>query len=768
MPTRLSPQQPQPQTHGSLSLWRCFLANSLAPFSQGKTGPRLEVAANRSQGGRQSLGWVARLGLSVAVLGGVVAPAVGQEGSRLGSIAPGLTDLTVTTPAVTAPALIAQSRVTPAEQQRFTEPGDRNPEFLLNPDDPLNPVTTDPLFPAILQSRPFSPLERQAFQTQLEALDTQAQAAYEEGESLTAFTLWFRLLRLQPFLEDPLEEVTTLGRVGELAWEQGQSAWVVTITDRLVALETELLAPGPSAIDPNLRTNPDLTADPSLDRNPSLDPDRSLLQLAFARSYGQVRALPQAIALTQQLLSTARDRQDLTAQVLTLAQLSQLQAGSLDYIAAAQTTAELLDLVQANPSLDLRPLRLWRTPRPRTGPAATAPPPRLNRAKVRLQEEQRLWEDRAVFWDLAQDWSIALEAQRDLAVFYSRAAVTEPDLALKAPESLVKQAQYQALLGDRDGAIATYRQAYSQAQTLKLYEVAREILQDLISLYRVEENLDQVLALYRTLLKTHQVADDAYGMVATYQELGLFYRDYASADAALEVLRRALGIAERIDFRVEEIKTQIEVIETPLEEQLLAARSQVETGDIAGAIAAYDHIYELAQFFQRRDLQQQVLWDRLTLYQDAIQQDPAIVGLILQTINREESSTPEAPPTSEDRPTLADLTLATYGQLLTLYQQEQDRPGLLETYRQLGNFYLQNPDLEQSRSLARSNFQQALALVEQLLYFSPNPPEDPLALAEQLQGFRDQIRAIDRSLKQEPELTEQEKQEALETTAQAQ
>ncbi|MGA1284705.1 MAG: hypothetical protein ACO34J_11700, partial [Prochlorothrix sp.] len=140
----------------------------------------------------------------------------------------------------------------------------------------------------------------------------------------------------------------------------------------------------------------------------------------------------------------------------------------------------------------------------------------------------------------------------------------------------------------------------------------------------------------------------------------------------------------------------------------------------------------------------------------AIQQDPAIVGLILQTINR------------SDPLALADLTLATYGQLLTLYQQEQDRPGLLETYRQLGNFYLQNPDLEQSRSLARSNFQQALALVEQLLYFSPNPPEDPLALAEQLQGFRDQIRAIDRSLKQEPELTEQEKQEALETTAQAQ
>jgi len=704
------------------------------------------------------------LGLSLVMLGGVAAPALSQENSPLGwpaqasFTAHGLT----ATQGVTAPFLIAQSRVTPAEQQRFGEPGDRSPEFLLNPDDPLNPVTTDPLFPAILQSRPFSPLERQAFQSQLDTLDTQAQAAYEQGDRPTAFTLWFRLLRLQPFLEDPLAEVTTLGRVGELAWEQGQSAWVVTITDRLVALETELLAPVPSAIEANPSTNPAPSPDRNPDRNNSLDPDRSLLQLAFARSYSQVRALPQAIALTQQLLTLARDRQNLTAQVLTLAQLSQLQAGSLDYIAAAQTTTELLDLVQANPSLDLRPLRLWRTPRPRTGPAATAPPPRLNRAKVRLQEEQRLWEDRAVLWDLAQDWTIALGAQRDLAAFYSRAALTEPDLALKAPESLVKQAQYQNRLGDREGAIATYRQAYGQAQTLKLYEVAREILQDLISLYRVEENLDQVLALYRTLLKTHQVADDAYGMVATYQELGLFYRDYASADAALEVLRRALGIAERIDFRVEEIKTQIEVIETPLEEQLLAARSQVETGDITGAIAAYDHIYDLAQFFQRRDLQQQVLWDRLTLYQDAIQQDPAIVALILQTINGDDS------PPLEDSPTLADLTLATYGQLLTLYQQDQDRPGLLETYRQLGNFYLQNPDLEQSRSLARSNFQQALALVEQLLYFSPNPPEDPTALTEQLQGFRDQIRAIDRSLKQEPELTEQEQQEALETAAQTQ
>ncbi|WP_017714576.1 hypothetical protein [Prochlorothrix hollandica] len=640
----------------------------------------------------------------------------------------------------------------------------------------LERLDPDPLVPELAVDRPLSPLERQQLARDLLDLDRQATAALAAGDGDTAFGLWFRELRLQRYLGD-LAEVTALGRVGLIVWDQGKSQGVVAITERLKAIADQAIA---AQTIPAPNTAPSPTAPPVL--SPALTD-------ALALAYTQVRALPQAIALHQQRLTAARDRRDPLGEVLALADLAQAYGGTLDYRSAAQTTRTLLDLIESQPTLDLYPLQQHRdvmagnqtpaplvssprrtTPRPTTprrtitpgpgtvpspdpagGPAldpaldpalgtatpAAAPRPaapgrtataarRPSVTQARFREERHLRQDWVYFQEQDQNWAGAIAAQDQLIQFYA-AAPLDSNLALKIPAVRVAQGENLERLGDEDRAISTYRQAYPLAQTLKQYDVAQGILHHLIDLHsRRGDDPDQILALYKTLLKVHQLADDAYGMLDTYQQLGQFYLDYDAPAAAQDIFQRSLSLAQRLKFREADITAQLEVLATPLETQLEQARTQGQGGDPTGAIAAYDHIYALAERFQRRDLQQQVLLDLISL-----QNSPSSASVT--------------------EPSATEQVIALYGRLISLYQGDSDDYGVLNTYEQLGQFYLETEAIEQHRTLARQNFQQALGMAEQMLYFSDRWTTEAPTLALRLMDLKSQIQEIDRQLKQQPE-----------------
>ncbi|MGL5806395.1 MAG: hypothetical protein ACRC11_13305, partial [Xenococcaceae cyanobacterium] len=102
-----------------------------------------------------------------------------------------------------------------------------------------NPLQTDlgdPLLPKV--DRPLSPLEKSKLEKACDDLNAQASQLFNESKEEEAFKIWYRELRLRRELGQ-FEEVSALGRVGELAWQKNRSKDVEIISKRLEALEQQ-------------------------------------------------------------------------------------------------------------------------------------------------------------------------------------------------------------------------------------------------------------------------------------------------------------------------------------------------------------------------------------------------------------------------------------------------------------------------------------------------------------------------------------------------
>ncbi|MGL5877833.1 MAG: hypothetical protein ACRC2V_08640, partial [Xenococcaceae cyanobacterium] len=99
-----------------------------------------------------------------------------------------------------------------------------------------NPLQTDlgdPLLPKV--DRPLSPLEKSKLEKACDDLNAQASQLFNESKEEEAFKIWYRELRLRRELGQ-FEEVSALGRVGELAWQKNRSNDVEIISKRLEAI----------------------------------------------------------------------------------------------------------------------------------------------------------------------------------------------------------------------------------------------------------------------------------------------------------------------------------------------------------------------------------------------------------------------------------------------------------------------------------------------------------------------------------------------------
>lgn len=181
---------------------------------------------------------------------------------------------------------------------------------------PLETKTPDPLLPQPSVNRPLSPLEVLQLRTALDDLNSQADAQLKAGNAPAAFDIWNRELRLRRVLGS-LEEVTALGRVGEVAWKQNQTGELSIITKRLQVVQTQAQAKPPVSIE--------------------------LLQ-ALGIAYQQVRSPQPALEVYQQILADAQQRQDMKTQEATLKTMGQLQLNWFDYTRAAATYEQLLTL----------------------------------------------------------------------------------------------------------------------------------------------------------------------------------------------------------------------------------------------------------------------------------------------------------------------------------------------------------------------------------------------------------------------------------------
>ncbi|HEY9602970.1 MAG TPA: hypothetical protein V6C85_15250, partial [Allocoleopsis sp.] len=149
---------------------------------------------------------------------------------------------------------------------------------------PLELKTPDPLLPKKKES--LTPEERSQLRESLDRLNTEATALLQANKPDEAFDVWYRELRLRRVL-GPLEEVTALGRVGAIAWENNRKFDTNVISQRLLAIQQEA------------------------EQKKTMNPE---LLRALAQAYQQVRLPEPAVKAYQQILADQRQRGDGAAQ----------------------------------------------------------------------------------------------------------------------------------------------------------------------------------------------------------------------------------------------------------------------------------------------------------------------------------------------------------------------------------------------------------------------------------------------------------------------
>ncbi len=220
-----------------------------------------------------------------------------------------------TTACKTVLFVLCLSSVALAQPNTTTKPQPIPP--ILNPLE--LPTSGDPLLPNPPIERELTPLERLRLSEALDELNHQATAELQAGNISEAFELWYREIRLRRVLGGQLEEVKTLGRVGEIAWRENSKKEVQLITARLKTIEQNAETTGPL--------------------------DRELLN-ALGQAYQQVRVPGQALKIYEQILADTRQQQDIEGEIATLKTMGQLHMAWFDYPKAAATYQELLAIAQ--------------------------------------------------------------------------------------------------------------------------------------------------------------------------------------------------------------------------------------------------------------------------------------------------------------------------------------------------------------------------------------------------------------------------------------
>ena len=380
---------------------------------------------------------------------------------------------------------------------------------------PLNPLevtTPDPLLPR--SNQPLSPQERQSLAAALDQLNVQAQAQLVAGNSVGAFEIWNRELRLRRAL-GTLAEVQALGRVGAIAWSENETTQVQIITRRLQAIQQQI------------QSQP--TTDFTL-----------LRSLGYA--YRQVRSPQQAIEVYNQILAIERQQQNTVAAENTLRTIAELHLSWFDYSQAAKSYEELLNIATSR------------------GDAFGGSRSRSvsKRSDHRISEVTYL-QQLAYIYDRARQYQQAVTVKQRLADLYLNEAQFTQVPALR----LAIASDYQAL-GQIQQAFENYQEAYASAWSLQQYARAGDALRRLIVLYRSQGQVAEALQTSQILLEADNKAANFYGLMNTYDQIGQIHLQNGDENAALTAFEQGLAIAQQLQYQQPYFTQQIQQIQQQL------------------------------------------------------------------------------------------------------------------------------------------------------------------------------------------------------------
>jgi tetratricopeptide (TPR) repeat protein len=113
-----------------------------------------------------------------------------------------------------------------------------------------------------------------------------------------------------------------------------------------------------------------------------------------------------------------------------------------------------------------------------------------------------------------------------------------------------------------DLAATNYQEAFAVARSTQQYAYAGDALQRLANLYVTLDRFEDALVVYQLLLDVRQQSYDEFGMMNTYDQMGQIHRVTGNTGQAVVAFRRALEIAQRLNYKVSYFNTQIEELQT--------------------------------------------------------------------------------------------------------------------------------------------------------------------------------------------------------------
>jgi len=371
------------------------------------------------------------------------------------------------------------------------------------PPSPLEITTPDPLLPNLANKRELTPVELQKLKTDLDELNQEAQEILQGEDNKKAFEIWNRELRLRRFL-GLLAEVEALSRVGEISVNENEREEVQYISQRLQVIQSDML------------------------KQKSTD-----LQLwkSLANAYQKLRLYKLAISAYEQILILGKQQQDSFAEIETLKNIGELHLSWFDYNQAANVYQKLLNLAinQGDKTNEL----------------------------VYLQQL-------AYIYTQGKQHQLAIDILNKLVEIYTN----EQNLTQIPTLKLAIAANYEFLAKEnpnfRQQAFDNYQEAYTIAWKLEQYARAGEALNKLIALYRSQKQITAALETSQILIETETLANNFYGLMSAYNQIGNLYlerREYAKALTAFE---KGLEIAQELKYQESYFTKQIERLKTEI------------------------------------------------------------------------------------------------------------------------------------------------------------------------------------------------------------
>jgi tetratricopeptide (TPR) repeat protein len=352
------------------------------------------------------------------------------------------------------------------------------------PPNPLEMNIPDPLL-VNLDLKNLTGEERQKLNVALDELNQEALIILQNGDQERAFEIWNRELRLRRVL-GILPEMEALGRVGEIARNENKREQVQYITQRLQSIQKQVLK----------------------EKSSDLELWRSL-----GNAYQKIRNPQLALTAYDQVLINVQKQQDVVAEIEILETIGELHLSWFDYTQGSKVYEKMLNLA-------------------------------INRGDKtsRLRYLQQL----AYIYDQGKQPLGMIEILNKLIdVYRSEGNLTQiPGLKLAIASNYEKLAKEDPNLLQE--AFSNYQQAYKTAWELEQYTRAGEALQKLISLYRSQKQIDAALETSKILIETQTLANNFYGLMMAYQQIGNLYLEQEKYSQAMTAFGQGLVIAKQL------------------------------------------------------------------------------------------------------------------------------------------------------------------------------------------------------------------------------